>query len=191
MGLTGNYPHQTQSIWKVLKRRTLETWIDVRLTRVHHKNTLQNFSSSWGEKWNEKKNQLKINQGRNVVTVGNAGPSSRKKIPCPCGMARFPVLLTKRMKSCLRWPTMTHLHRPTWAGSTLWRTPQPLDSPANTGIPSHRPADGFFPRVPHQIPDSEGMEGGPDSVLHTVGQSHLYFCILYCRHYPHIMLPFV
>lgn len=115
MGFTGNYPHQTQSIWKVLKRRTLETWINDRLTRVHHKNTIQNFPSSRGEKWNEKKNQLKINQGRNVVIVGKAGPNSRKKIPCPRGIARFPMLLTEQMKSWLLWPTM-------WLSELLWDT---------------------------------------------------------------------
>lgn len=35
----------------------------------------------------------------------------------------------------------------------------PCTSLANTGIPSLRPEDGFFPREPQQIPDSDGNGG--------------------------------
>lgn len=42
------------------------------------------------------RNQLNINQGRNAVTVGNARPSSRKKTPCPCGIATLAHDVTVR-----------------------------------------------------------------------------------------------
>lgn len=80
-----------------------------------------------------KKKQLKINQGRNIMIIGKAGPDSGERIPCPCGSQRFPdsgeripcpcgsqrfleLLTGGKMR---RWPLQPTM----WSWEPLWDGP--------------------------------------------------------------------